>query len=759
MHNVRRRNWIHVALVLGVAGLLPGCRTSMPHAFTWPASGDTQYTHPKPPEGGYYSNWDPYAMELDLQPTKDVNPVRTQHVLIATVTDEEGKPLPNRRVEWIISEGSVGDIVEVDESGWRASRGYKVTNHYAVSHTNNFDHVLDLGNDDPSDDVHLTAGQTWCVITSPIEGTTYITAYAPGIYDWAKHKAFAVKHWYDVAWEFPPPATNPTGTTHEFVTKVTKYSDGSPLEGYIVNYEILDGPDGVFAGSGATTESTRTDAQGLAKVTLRQVQPAEGTNNVQIDIIRPEDKECCIPAAHIATGRTAKTWIGPKIAITKDAPAEKMVNEQFNYSIRVSNPSQVPAENVMVSDVLPDGIAYVSSSPSAQVSGQALSWSLGTIAGGDQQAIDVTVKGTRTGTFENCAEVTAAQNLSDRDCATTRITAAAIVLEKQCPDQVLICDPIPYTVVVRNTGDGPATNVKVVDRLPDGLEAADGRNAVAFDAGTLNPGEAKQARFDVRAKKTGRFLNQATATADGGLTAEAECETVVTQPVLEVTKSCPEVRYIGRQAEYQITVANTGDAAAEQTVLVDDVPAGLEFRSASDGGQYGNGQVTWNLGTLQPGASKSVTMTVNPITQNTVRNTATARAICAEGSASATMEIKGIPAILLELVDVEDPIEVGQDVTYVITVTNQGSAVGTNINIVGTLASEQDYVSSEGPTKASVDQKVVTFAPLPALAPKAKVSFRVVVKGTAPGDVRFKISLTSDQTTSPVEETESTHIY
>ena len=59
----------------------------------------------------------------------------------------------------MIAEGSVGDIVEVDESGWRASRGYKVDNHYAVSHTNNYDHVLDLGNDDPSDDIELTMGR------------------------------------------------------------------------------------------------------------------------------------------------------------------------------------------------------------------------------------------------------------------------------------------------------------------------------------------------------------------------------------------------------------------------------------------------------------------------------------------------------------------------------------------------------------------------------------------------------------------------
>jgi hypothetical protein len=92
-------------------------------------------------------------------------------------------------------------------------------------------------------------------------------------------------------------------------------------------------------------------------------------------------------------------------------------------------------------------------------------------------------------------------------------------------------------------------------------------------------------------------------------------------------------------------------------------------------------------------------------------------------------------------------------------VTNQGSAVGTNIGIVCTLPAEEEYVSSSGPTKATVVGKTVTFAAVPKLAPGAKATFKVVAKGARAGDVRFKTELTSDQTTAPVTETESTHIY
>lgn len=749
----------HLPCLVGAALVavtaLSGCRGHMPHAFTWPAGGDIVPTHAKPPEGGYYSNWDPYAVELRVEPLEDVNPVRTQHIVIATVLDKHGKPLPNRRVEWIISEGSVGDIIEVDESGWRASRGYKVDNKYAVSHTNNFDHVLDRGNDDPADDITLTEGQTWCVITSPVEGTTYLTVYAPGIYDWSKHKVFAVKHWYDVYWELPPPATNPIGTEHTFTTLVQRYSDRAPISGYTVNYRIVDGPAAVFAETGSTTASVQTDGSGTARVTIRQTQPVEGTNNVEVEIIRPDDVQCCKPGGRIAGGMTSKTWIGPKITCDKSGPANVLAGQEFTYSITVSNPSQVNATNVVLTDALPEGLTLVSSNPPA--SGN--TFSLGTIAPGESSIVTITAMATRTGTFENCAEVRADYGLSARCCVTTVATAPALQIEKTCSADVLLCDPIEYVIVVRNTGDGAARNIRLTDQLPEGITTMEGKSSVAANFGDLAPGEAKEVRFSARASRTGRFTNTATVTGDGGLTAESSCTTVVRQPVLAVTKSGPAERYLGRPADFEITVSNTGDGPARDTVLTDTVPAGLQFESASDGGQFANGVVTWTLGTLEPGASRTVKVTLRALTAGPTTNTATARAYCAEGSAQAALDLKGVPAVLLEVVDVSDPIEVGANETYIITVTNQGTAVDTNIVVTCVIPAEMDYVSSDGPTAGSASAKTVQFAPLASLAPKEKATYRVVVKGNAVGDVRFKVSITSDALRSPVEETESTHVY
>ena len=147
-------------------------------------------------------------------------------------------------------------------------------------------------------------------------------------------------------------------------------------------------------------------------------------------------------------------------------------------------------------------------------------------------------------------------------------------MEKRCPSEVTVCDVIPYMIVVQNPGDGAATNVTIEDELPTGLETEDGETSLVFDAGTLAPGEAKKAEFNVRAKRPGKYVNTAAATADGGLTADGSCTTIVRQPVLKVTKTGPELRYVGRPVVYEITVANTGDTPARDTVLVDTVPTG-----------------------------------------------------------------------------------------------------------------------------------------------------------------------------------------
>lgn len=466
-------------------------------------------------------------------------------------------------------------------------------------------------------------------------------------------------------------------------------------------------------------------------------------------------------AVESAVARTEKAFpTGDRatstILLERITPLEVRRGSSFSYDITLTNLTRSSIGEVTLVEQFPPDFrpATINPEPTRREGNTAI-WQYKAFPGGGRAAVQIVGSTDRPNELVWCATVTFEMAL----CASTKIVEPKLLLTKTAPAEAIICDLIPVRLAVTNTGNGTMRGVKVTDKLPQSWQTGDGKDTVSFDAGTLKPGESREFSFQARSGKTGTFVNEATASESGGLTAQASARTVVRQPVLAVTKTGPEVRYIGRPADYRITVANTGDAPARDTMLVDTFSGAGEFVTASDNAQFANGKVTWALGTLAPGASKSVTLSLVGRSPGIIRDDAVATAYCAEARASAQTRVQGVAAILLEVVDVADPIEVGADETYIITVVNQGTAEDRNIRVTCTLPADEDFISAEGPTNHRVEGKTVLFEPVASLAPKAKLVYRVVVKGTKVEDVRFKTTLTSDMLVSPVEETESTHIY
>jgi hypothetical protein len=263
-----------------------------------------------------------------------------------------------------------------------------------------------------------------------------------------------------------------------------------------------------------------------------------------------------------------------------------------------------------------------------------------------------------------------------------------------------------------------------------------------------------------RADHRGEFKTWAAASADNGLHAASEpVATLIHKPALVVTKDAPEMRYIGRPVEYAITVRNDGDAVARGTVLNEKLMCSPKFIKASDDGTFDKGRIHWDLGSLEPGQEKTVKAWIYSDEKGDIRMEATATSYCGEGATSGVTTIKGVPGVLLEMVDLADPIEIGAEETYRITVTNQGSEILTNLAIKAEVPPEQMYVRSSGPTAGEAKDNWVKFAAVPRLEPGKKVVFDVITKALKDGDSRFKVTLTGDQLESPVFKTESTHLY
>jgi len=444
------------------------------------------------------------------------------------------------------------------------------------------------------------------------------------------------------------------------------------------------------------------------------------------------------------------------VRLDKVMPSQVAQNTPFDYEITVANLTDMLVTDVVVTENLDSNFKFTSASPGARAVENKLIWTMDKLEPRAKQIIKVTGSAGDTDCIKNCATIT----YTVPACASVQVVQPALRLVKTAPSEVLLCEPIPVKITVTNTGTGVASDVKIADTLPEGLMTSDGKRSVMLDAGTLASGQSKSFSMDLKASKTGSYVNKATAMASGGLKAEASTTTVVRQPVLAITKTGPDKLYLGRSAEYKITVTNKGDVAATDTVLEDSIPARVTAVKASNGGKTSGSNVIWDIGTLAAGATRSVSVSYTPTVMGTASNTVKATAECAEGvSASVRTEVAGIAAVLLEVIDLEDPIEVGNTVTYQIVVTNQGSIADSDIKIVCTLEENEQYVSSTGATRGTLQGNTITFVPLPTLAAKAKATWQVTVKAVKAGDVRFTAVMDTDQLTRPVQETEATHIY
>jgi uncharacterized repeat protein (TIGR01451 family) len=707
------------------------------------------------------SSWSSEPTSITLEPVEATNPIRTQHTIRATVKDAEGNPVHSGLVEWTLARtpGAVGDIVSVTQDPWK--RALKVDNTFALG-------GLDYN------------GQNSITITSVTEGITHIIAHVPGMTDPTKHKAFAIKNWLDAQWQFPPAATNKVGTKHSMKTTVMRASDGTPLEGYDVEWKVSGGPAATFEESGTDTAVTKTNDQGVATATLVQTAPEPGVNNVDIVISKQRDttRVCCpTPYGVIAKGSTTKTWVAPTIAIQKTCPTSIAKGMSGDFTIVVSNTSQVEAENVIVKDVLPDGLAFVSANPAPGADG---TWSLGNLAGGASQTITVTARGTRTGSVTNEVIATSGEGLEARSSCPVTITEPNVAIAKTCPAEGVVGETLNYTVTVRNPGTADATNVVVTDTVPEGMRHASGQPEVVWRIGDLVAGSSASETFPFVPDRAGTFTNVARVTADGGLSDEARCDTIIRQPALKISKSGRDRQVLGRNVTYSIVVSNPGSGAATNVVVSDQIPTGTSYVSSNPAGTVSGNTVSWNLGSLAAGAEQRIDVTLRGTAAGRHCDTVTAQATGLSERAEACTTWEGVPGVLTELVDDPDPVEVGTTSIYTITISNQGTAPLTNLKVVAKIPVGEEYVShtaapgttgspsgratSGGPGTGITAEAHVDFSPYQVLNPGAKFTHTVTIRavgieGQDESDVRFIIELTGDQLTGPVVEEESTHLY
>ncbi|MHB8736685.1 MAG: COG1361 family protein [Terriglobales bacterium] len=457
-------------------------------------------------------------------------------------------------------------------------------------------------------------------------------------------------------------------------------------------------------------------------------------------------------------GRHLEGAQAPSLSLEKSCPDEIQVGKPATFSIRVRNTGKLPARAVEIHDEIPLGTRLVSTRPQASPTHQGqIVWSLGTLEPGDEAKVELDVVPLSEGEIGSVATVHFAGEASAR----TRCTRPQLSLEVHAPREVLLGEKVTLSLRISNPGTGVATGVVLSESIPEQLTHPAGPE-LEYEIGDLAPNESREIELTMTAAQAGAVLNQLVAKADGQLLAEGQAAFDVVAPQLKVAMQGPKRRYLERQATYTVSISNPGTAAAKEVELVTHLPKGMKFVEANNSGEYDpqTNTVRWLLDELPPNEIGEVLLTTLPIEagEQTVR---------VEGSAQSGLKdeqqevisVEGVAAILFQVVDLADPVEVGGETTYEVHVVNQGSKTATNVQLLATLPPELKPTGAEGPTRHEISGQQVQFQPLAKLAPKAETTYRIHVEGLAPGDLRVEVQLLTDEMSKPVTKEESTRVY
>jgi uncharacterized repeat protein (TIGR01451 family) len=299
------------------------------------------------------------------------------------------------------------------------------------------------------------------------------------------------------------------------------------------------------------------------------------------------------------------------LALAKTTAAVAIhAGDTFTYTLTVTNAGPSTATGVVITDTLPTGLTYVSSTGGGVAAGSTVTWTLaGPIAPLGTASVDLTVKvaDDQVNPFTNTATVTSAAGETDTNPANNTASLLSTLNDDADVAVTMIGDPttaaggdtVTFTVAVTNLGPAPAENVIATDIVPAGFTIVEPVPAPATSAagtwtwtvGRVLKDETKTLTFDVTvdANAVGPTLgNTVNVTSDANdMFLENNTATAITTILagdadLEVLSAADnEKPNKGDEIAIAIQVVNDGPSDATNVVLKDVLPNGLKYESCA----------------------------------------------------------------------------------------------------------------------------------------------------------------------------------
>jgi uncharacterized repeat protein (TIGR01451 family) len=431
------------------------------------------------------------------------------------------------------------------------------------------------------------------------------------------------------------------------------------------------------------------------------------------------------------------------------------------FEIIVRNLGAATATAVRVEQILPAGGRLLHAEPPAEVQKDRAVWNLDRLDAGAERRLKVEIQSGDQGELllAPTATFTAAP-------LRTKFVQPSFALTVTGPQSVPRGSKFTFVMQVANHGSTPLHNVEVSDQLPEGLEFPEGSHIEA-DVGTLAPGETKTIRLPgVTAARPGRWVNETSAAADGGLQAHGRAVVAVVEPAPELAVRLvgPRQAAPGNDIDVMLEVANTGTSQAAGVRVTQSVPREVDLLDSGKGGTVdsANGTVSWSLPALEAGQKQTFGLKLRGRAPGdwTLGASVTAER-AAEAKATFGLRI-GVatppPTLRLELIAHHDEVVLTDgETTYEIHAVNEGNTPGSNVRLTVRLPNGLQAIDAKGPSAGRSAAGGVVFDPLQ-LPLRADAVYRVRVRGRQPGDWRCQVELAADGLSRPLVEAVNTRV-
>lgn len=447
----------------------------------------------------------------------------------------------------------------------------------------------------------------------------------------------------------------------------------------------------------------------------------------------------------------------PNVSVEWKPQGEITVGEECAFDLVVKNNGDVSVEDIEVDAFFPQTVRLTAARPKPSSADDRVTWKLSSLAPGAQQKLSVKLIPSRRGELQLSSKV----RFTGETAGNFVVAEPVIGVSVEGPEQVLLGEPVAHVIKITNTGTGTARDVSLEALIPEGLKHPRGERLL-LEVGSLEAGEVREVRLALAAIEGGDQAIKLAAESSNALRKLQTVKLMVAAPSLALKLDGPGLRYKGREGVYTLVVENDGTAVSENVRVRHRLPNGFEFVKADKDGKYDANTrvIDWFLGAMKPGDTHEFNVQLSAVNfGNFTHEVAAISDQGAQAIAELETRVEGTAALALEIVDLDDPVEVGADNAYEIRVKNGGSIAAGNVGVAFELPKGVKFVSAKGPSDHVVEKGIVFFRSVQNLKPEQEVTYQIQVKGSTAGNQRFRARLASDSIQEPLIFEELTKYY